>query len=84
MPKRLKKAPARDANRSAFDAVRRATEQTDSEVTPAELSRVMAVLGRAGGKVGGRRRMETMTQEQRSAIALKAARARWAKAQKKR
>ena len=44
----------------------------------------MAKLGAKGGKVGGQRRMATMTQEQRSEIALKAARARWAKAAKKR
>jgi hypothetical protein len=45
----------------------------------------MAKLGARGGKKGGKRRMQTMTQEQRSEIALKAARARWAKAaQKKR
>lgn len=86
MPKRVKKAPTRDVSQSAFDLVRRITKQDgESTVTADELSRVMAVLGRAGGKVGGKRRMETMTSEQRSAIALKAARTRWAKvAQKKR
>ena len=44
----------------------------------------MAKLGKKGGKIGGARRMETMTSEQRSAIALRAARARWAKSAKKR
>jgi hypothetical protein len=44
----------------------------------------MAKLGAKGGKVGGKRRLDTMTPEQRSEIALKAARTRWAKAAKKR
>ena len=35
--------------------------------------------GRLGGKKGGRARAEKLTQEQRSAIAKKAAKTRWAK-----
>ena len=42
----------------------------------------MAALGRKGGKKGGEARAESMTPEERSAIARKAARARWAKAKK--
>ena len=49
----------------------------------AEISRVMAELGRRGGKVGGKKRMETLTQEQRSQIAYKAAQARWGKKARK-
>ena len=45
----------------------------------ADISRVMAAMGRKGGRKGGKRRLDTMTAEQRSDIALKAARARWAK-----
>ena len=45
----------------------------------AQLSAHMATLGAKGGKIGGKRRLETMTHEQRSANALKAVRARWAK-----
>jgi hypothetical protein len=85
MPKRVKKATTRDVNQSAFDLVRRVTKQDEEQtVTADELSRVMSVLGRAGGKKGGKRRLETMTPEHRSAVALQAARARWAKAAKKR
>ena len=36
-------------------------------------------LGRKGGKVGGKARMNSLTPEQRSELALKAARARWGK-----
>jgi hypothetical protein len=48
-----------------------------------QLSAYMAKLGAKGGRIGGKRRMETMTYEQRSAIALKAVRARWTKAKAK-
>jgi len=44
-----------------------------------EISRVMAALGRKGGKIGGKRRSESLNAEQRQEIALKAARARWDK-----
>jgi hypothetical protein len=44
----------------------------------------MAALGKRGGKIGGKRRLQTMTQEERSAVALKAAHARWKKAKQKR
>jgi len=37
----------------------------------------MAQMGRKGGKIGGKRRLQTMTAEERSEIAKKAARARW-------
>lgn len=45
--------------------------------TRAEISRFMAQMGRKGGKIGGKRRLQTMTAEERSEIAKKAARARW-------
>jgi hypothetical protein len=35
--------------------------------------------GAAGGKIGGRKRMEGMTEEQRTTLAKKAAAARWGK-----
>ncbi len=43
------------------------------------ISQVMREMGRKGGKIGGKRRLETMSAEKRSEIALKAARTRWAK-----
>jgi hypothetical protein len=39
----------------------------------------MAAIGRKGGQIGGKRRLKTMTKEQRSKVAAKAARARWKK-----
>ena len=43
------------------------------------LRNVMREMGRKGGKIGGKRRLETMTAEERSHAAYKAAQARWAK-----
>jgi hypothetical protein len=48
-------------------------------VSPEALSRHMAALGRKGGRIGGKRRLKTMTKAQRQRVAAKAARARWKK-----
>jgi hypothetical protein len=48
------------------------------------ISQVMSAMGTKGGKIGGKRRLVTMTAEERSQIALKAARSRWSKPRKKR
>jgi hypothetical protein len=42
----------------------------------------MSALGTRGGQKGGKRRLETMTQKERSDVAYKAAQARWSKAKK--
>lgn len=80
MPKRLSRPG--DPNLLAHQIGNEATDQVPykpPKVTKAEISRVMAAMGRRGGKKGGKRRLETMTTEERSAVALKAANARWAK-----
>ena len=41
------------------------------------LSEYMASIGHKGGQIGGKRRPKTMTKEQRSKIAKKAAKIRW-------
>ena len=76
MPKRLRK-PKRptDINalaKSILDDVIILTEQRPKD--PAAVA-----LGRKGGKVGGKRRAQNMTPEQRSEAAKKAAAARWSK-----
>lgn len=48
-----------------------------------EISRVMAEMGRRGGRVGGKKRAANMTAEERSNAAALAARARWKKKAKK-
>ncbi len=47
------------------------------------VQKVMREMGAKGGKIGGKRRLETMTDEQRKRSARKAAKARWAKAKKR-
>jgi hypothetical protein len=54
---------------------------------PDLVSKVMREMGRKGGKKGGKKgakaRAEALTPEQRSQIARRAAKARWAKTKKK-
>lgn len=76
----------RDPNQLAKWVVEHSTDETPapSEVHPPEaaappvnLSEYMAAMGRKGGRIGGKRRLKTMTREQRRKVAVKAARARW-------
>jgi len=46
---------------------------------PLEMREYLAKIGRKGGKIGGKRRLETMTAEQRRESARRAIAARWAK-----
>ena len=50
--------------------------------TPEQVSALMAAMGRKGGKIGGKRRLETMTAKERRESALRAAKARWGKGRK--
>ncbi len=54
-------------------------EPAATTAAPVNLSEYMAAIGRKGGQIGGKRRLKTMTKEQRSKVAAKAARARWKK-----
>ena len=84
--KQVKKTRGRkDSNQIAFATAQKTIEasEDDTRLDRATISAVMRILGARGGKVGGKRRMETMTQEQRTAIASKAARERWAKEKSK-
>lgn len=81
---RAKRSPKKrptDVNQLAHFLGEQSTRESES--TDAEIRKVMATLGRRGGKVGGKRRLITLTQEQRSQIAYKAAQARWGKQAKK-
>jgi len=76
MPKRLRK-PKRPADtnalaKSILDDVIALAEQQPKD--PAAVA-----LGRKGGKVGGKRRAENMTAEERSEAAKRAAAVRWKK-----
>ena len=88
MPKRLSRdAQPSDINQAAYQMVRRSTgtdpEPHPPKVSSSDISRVMAAMGRKGGKIGGKRRMDTMTAEKRREVALKAAKTRWANHAKK-
>ena len=80
MPKRLsKRKPARDINEMAFETVRVSTQDAGEVIPISDISRVMSEMGRRGGKIGGKRRAERMTPQQRSDASSRAARARWGK-----
>ncbi len=70
-----------DANETAFRVMQESTSKMVKPIadtpTSSDISRVMAELGRRGGKVGGVKRAASMSPSRRSEIALNAARARW-------
>ena len=86
MPKRLSSdARPKDINQAAYQMVRRSTGTADPDlpkVSQSDISRVMSAMGRKGGKIGGKRRLVTMTPEQRRDVAAKAAKARWKNAKR--
>lgn len=73
MPKRISKK-LKDSNQIAAAVVAISTAEMPDKAT---LSKIMAEMGRRGGKIGGKKRMKTMTAEERRTAASKAARARW-------
>jgi hypothetical protein len=87
MPKRISK-PKLDTVQNARRVVLASVGDTESDAdAPARqprsvISQVMAEMGRKGGKIGGKRRLETLSDRRRSQIARQAARARWAKKKK--
>jgi hypothetical protein len=80
MPDRSRKRRPVDLNRLAASIVADATDE-DRDEAPADDGKDPAAvaLGRRGGLKGGRARATSLTPEQRSEIARKAARARWSK-----
>jgi hypothetical protein len=81
MPKRTRKTEILDTVQNA----RRVSLEASSMSETVELTivqRVMRDMGAKGGRIGGKRRLETMTDEQRRRSARKAAKARWAKVKK--
>jgi hypothetical protein len=80
MPKPIKKKLPRDVNQLAREVAKLSTEPKEPEPpTKDEISRVMSELGRRGGKIGGKRRLDTLSDEQRREFASNAAKARWKK-----
>jgi hypothetical protein len=75
MPKRKRNTPKLDTVQNARRVFMEATGTVELTV----VQQVMRQMGAKGGKIGGKRRLETMTDEQRKRSARKAAKARWAK-----
>ena len=75
MPKPIKHGK-RERDRSNRSST--ASRDTPPKVT-ANISEYMAAIGRKGGKIGGKRRLITLSKEERKRIATSAARARWQK-----
>ena len=83
MPKRLRRKPE-DEVQAGIMAVRASVGEKSAKAQPPKLtksliSELMAQIGRKGGKIGGKRRAQRMTEKERSNAAAMAARARWAK-----
>jgi len=71
----------KDSNQSAFDTVQKTIEASEADAPrfdTAIISEVMRQLGSKGGKIGGVKRMEVLSPEEKTQLALKAAKARWA------
>ena len=85
MDKRSSKKREHDFAVTAFRVVQEATgeeaeptpQEALQEPTPEERHAAAVVLGRLGGKKGGKARAEKLTPEQRTEIAKKAAQSRW-------
>jgi hypothetical protein len=75
MPKRISKK-LKDSNQIATAVVVLSTSD-EPTTDAATLSRVMAEMGRKGGKIGGKRSLRTMSALERKQRAKKAANARW-------
>jgi hypothetical protein len=77
MPKRISKK-LKDPNQIAAAVVALSTAE-DTSIDAAMLSKVMAEMGRRGGKIGGKKSLETMSIAARKQRASKAAKVRWKK-----
>jgi len=81
MPKPIKQTERpRDVNQWAkqmVDLSTRENSDTIERLTKPQISMLMSELGRKGGKIGGKRRLETMTAKKRTLLAKRAAQARW-------
>jgi hypothetical protein len=82
VPKRTRKSTesldtVQNARRVSLEAIA-LSETTELTI----VQQVMREMGAKGGRIGGKRRLETMTDEQRRRSARKAAKARWANTKK--
>lgn len=78
MPDRSRKRP-RDASQLAKMIVDIASGEDDDKPADDGKNPAAVALGRLGGLKGGKARAASLTKNKRTALAKKAARARWAK-----
>jgi hypothetical protein len=80
--KKPQKRKPRDINELAFSIVESLTSEDDvkaESIEAEEEERDAVILGRKGGKKGGKARAQKLSPEHRAAIAKKAAKKRWSK-----
>jgi hypothetical protein len=88
MPNRSSKRPdegldvVQNAKRVFDEALRRSEDGVEVTISRSTISLVMSEMGRKGGRIGGKRRLVTMTPERRSEIGKLAAEKRWGKKKK--
>jgi hypothetical protein len=76
--RRSSKPLPKDPNQLAYEVVKMSTEETaDKRVEPSPISAYLAEIGRKGGLKGGVARAQALSARKRTAIARKAAKARW-------
>ncbi len=75
---RSRKLP-KDPNERAAEIVRLSTEETEEKPERTPIQEYLAKIGRKGGLKGGKARAESLSTRKRSAIAKRAAKARWKK-----
>jgi hypothetical protein len=80
MPNRSSKPDVVQNAKRVFD---QAVAESEAPVSRSLVLQVMREMGRKGGRIGGKRRLVTMTAERRQQIASDAAKSRWAKARAK-
>lgn len=80
MPKRIS-SKLKDSNQIAAAVVALSTSE-DAPMDASLLSKAMAEMGRKGGRIGGKRSLETMSATDRKKRARKAAQSRWKKPKK--
>jgi len=80
MPNRSSNRKTSDPNVAAFRVIQHVIAMSEGRATPAqpEKNPAAVALGRLGGLKGGKARAAKLSKAKRTAIAKKAARARWA------
>lgn len=82
MPKRSSTNRSKDENvlaKAMIDSIIEETESEDFAIEKPPKNPAAVALGKLGGKKGGKARAEKLTAQERTAIAKKAADARWNK-----